>query len=61
MKMEPENILDTFQNQNLAPGEWESLADQKFADEIGFEKNSNDKRDDKYENPPGFSNESSQE
>ena len=37
----PEDILDTFQNRNLAPADWENLADQlhkrgvqKFADEL---------------------------
>ena len=62
------DILDAFQNRNLAPPEWEKFADQllkrgvqKVADEIRGNSQTISERDTAFEPPQGFSDESSAE
>ena len=64
----PEDILDTLQNENLAPADWENLTNQilkrgvqKVADELREKNQSVDERDDKFEPPQGASDDSSVE
>ena len=64
----PEDFLDTFQNRNLAPADWENLVDQllkngvqKVADELRGQSQPADERDEKFEPPPGASDDSSVE
>ena len=63
-----EDILDTFQNRNLAPAEWEKYADQflksgvqRVADDIRRNSQPFSERDAAFESPQGFSDESSAE
>ena len=64
----PEDILDTFQNRNLAPANWENFADQLL--KRGVQIVANDLRgsvqpvsekDTAFESPQGVSDESSAE
>ena len=64
----PEDILDTFQKRNLAPADWENLADQfvkrglqKVADELRGQNQAAAERDEIFEPPPGASDDSSVE
>ena len=64
----PEDIFDTFQNRNLAPAEWEKFADQllkrgvrRVADDIRGIPQPISERDAAFEQPQGFSDESSAE
>ena len=64
----PEDILDTFQNRNLAPAEWENFADQllkrgvqRVADDIRGNSQPVSERDTAFEPPQGVSDESSAE
>ena len=64
----PEDILDTFQNRNLAPAEWENLADQflksgvqKVADDLRGNVQSASEKNTIFEPPQGSSDESSAE
>ena len=67
-KTRPEDILNTLQNHNLAPEDWDTLADQllksgvqKATDEIDLRRNPKERGDEKFDPPPGFSDDSSQE
>ena len=62
----PEDILDKFQNRNLAPAEWENLADQllkrgiqKVADDLRGNVQPASERDTMFEPPQGVSDDSS--
>ena len=62
----PEDILDTFQNRNLAPAEWENLTDQllkrgvqKVADDLMGNVQSESEKYTFFEPPQGSSDESS--
>ena len=64
----PDDILDTFQNRNLAPAEWENLADQilkrgvqKVADNLRGNVQPASERDTIFEPPQGLSDYSSAE
>ena len=64
----PEDFLDTFQNQNLAPAEWENLADQllkrgvqKVADNLRGHNQPAAEWDDRFEPPERGSDEPSVE
>ena len=64
----PEDILDTFQNRNLAPSDWEKFADQllkrgvqRVADDIRGNPQQISEKDTTFEPPQGFSDESSAE
>ena len=64
----PEDILDTFQNGNLAPAEWENSADQllkrdvqKVADNLRGHVQPASERDTRFEPPQGVSDDSSAE
>ena len=64
----PEDILDTFQNRNLAPAEWENFADQllkrgvqRVAGDIRGNSQPVSERDTAFEPPQGVSDESSAE
>ena len=66
MSTKPEDILDTFQNRNLAPAECKNLADQvirrdvqKVADELRGKNKSVGERDDQFEPPQVASDDSS--
>ena len=68
MATRPEDILDSFQNRNLAPAEWENLVDQlpkrgvhKVADELRGQSQPAAERDEKFELPQGASDDSSVE
>ena len=68
MTSRPEDILDTFQNRNLAPADWENLADQllkrgvqKFADELRKQSQPAVERDENFEPPSGASDDCSVE
>ena len=64
----PEDILDTFQNRNLAPAVWENLADQllkrwvqKIADDLRGNFQPVSEKDTIFEPPHGVSDDSSAE
>ena len=64
----PEDIIDTFQNRNLAPSDWEKYADQllkrgvqRVADEIRGNPQQISEKDMTFELPKEFSDESSTE
>ena len=64
----PEDILDTFQNRNLALSDWEKFADQllkrgvqRVADDIRGNPQQISEKDTIFEPPQGFSDESSAE
>ena len=64
----PEDILDTFQNKNLAPAEWEKFADQllkrgvqRVADDLKGNVQPVSERDTAFEPPQGVSDDSSAE
>ena len=64
----PEDILDTFQNRNLAPSDWEKFADQllkrgvqRVADDIRGDPQQISEKDTTFEPPQGFSEGSSAE
>ena len=64
----PEDILDTFQNRNLAPAEWKNLADQllkrgvqKVADNLRGNVQPASERDTIFEPPQGVLDDSSAE
>ena len=61
----PGDILDTFQNRNLAPADWENLADQllkrgiqKVADKLRGQSQPSAEREEKFEPPQGASDDS---
>ena len=61
----PEDILDTFQNRNLAPSDWEKFADQllkrgiqRVADDIRGNPQQTSEKDTIFEPPQRFSDES---
>ena len=63
-----EDILDTFQNRNLAPSDWEKFADQllkrgvqRVADDIRGNPQQISEKDTIFEPPQGFSDQSSAE
>ena len=63
----PEDILDTFQNRNLAPAEWENLAYQflkrgvqKVSDDLRGHVQPASERDTRFESPQGVSDDSRQ-
>ena len=64
----PEDIIDTFQDRNLAPSEWEKYADQllkrgvqRVADDIRGNPQQISEKDMTFEPPQGFSDDSSTE
>ena len=64
----PEDILDTFQNRNLAPAEWERFADQllkrgvqRVADDLRGNAQPVSEKDTAFETPQGVSDDSSAE
>ena len=60
----PEDILDSFQNRNLAPAEWENLVDQllkRGVHKVGGQSQPAAERDEKFELPQGASDDSSVE
>ena len=64
----PEDILDTFQNRNLAPAEWENFADQllkrgiqKVADDFRGHVQPASEQETRFEPPQGVSDDSSAE
>ena len=64
----PEDILDTFQNRNLAPAEWENIADQllkRGVQKVAYDLRGNvqpaSERDTIFEPPQGVSDDSSAE
>ena len=66
MSTKPEDILDPFQNINLAPAECKNLADQvirrdvqKVSDELRGKNKSVGERDDQFEPPQAASDDSS--
>ena len=65
MSTEPEDIVDTFQNRNLAPARWETLTDQvlkrgkqKVADELRGRNQPSAERDERFDQPAGASDDS---
>ena len=65
LSTKPKHILDTFQNCDLSPAEWEKLADQvlkrgdqKVADEVRGRNQPASKKDKKFDLPKGASDDS---
>ena len=68
LSIKSQEILDTFQSRDLAPGEWDILADQvlkrgiqKVADELRVVNQSVGERDEQFDPPTGASDYSSME